>query len=94
MKPILFLILLIGLLNLKNTIRGPRQDYFAVDKSKRLGIGVLYFGLMIALVIGMWALDGPLERHRLLEQGGNELSQQSQLQQESRLPSVEYLVRC
>ena len=86
-SPILFLILLLGLFNLKNTIRGPRQDYFAVDKSKRLGIGVLYFGLMIALVIGMWALDGPLERHRILEQGGNELSQHSQLLPESRLPA-------
>lgn len=68
-SPILFLILLLGLFNLKNTIRGPRQNYFEVDAKRRIGIGAAYFGLMIALVLGMWVVNEPLERHRLLEQG-------------------------
>lgn len=83
-SPILFLILLLGLFNLKNTIRGPRRDYFDVDGKKRLAIGVAYFGLMIALVLGMWVVNEPLERHRTLEQGS---AQQSQLLPEARLPA-------
>ncbi len=59
-SPILFLILLLGLLNLGRTLRGPRRDYFDVPGHRRLAMGVAYFGLVVALTFGMWIADRPL----------------------------------
>jgi Zn-dependent protease len=63
-SPILFLILLLGLFTLGRTLRGPREDYFDVEPSKRLTMGVAYFGLIAALAVGMWAADLPLAEWR------------------------------
>jgi Zn-dependent protease len=74
-SPILFLVLLLGVFNLKNTIRGPHREYFEVEANKRIGIGAAYFALMIALVIGMRVADEPLSKHRMLEDSAGQQSQ-------------------
>jgi len=58
--PILFLILLIGLFNIRQVIRGPSEDYFKIATEKRLTIGVAYFSLIILLVVAMWTTEKPL----------------------------------
>jgi Zn-dependent protease len=63
-SPILFLILLLGLFSLGRVIRGPREGYFDVAPSKRLAMGAAYFGLLVALAVGMWAADIPLQELR------------------------------
>jgi len=63
-SPILFLILLLGLFTLGQTVRGPRQRYFDVAPARRLAMGVAYFGLLAALALGMWVADRPLEALR------------------------------
>jgi Zn-dependent protease len=60
-SPILFLILLLGLLSLGRTIRGPREGYFDVDPARRMAIGVSYFALIALLALGMWISGAPLE---------------------------------
>ncbi len=60
-SPILFLILLLGLLSLRRTIGGPRKGYFDVDPAKRMAIGAAYFGLVALLALGMWVSSAPLE---------------------------------
>jgi Zn-dependent protease len=62
--PLLFLILLVGLMNLGRVIRGPREGYYEVAPSRRLTMGVAYFGLASLLTVGMWAADGRLESLR------------------------------
>jgi Zn-dependent protease len=63
-SPILFLILLLGLFTLPSTLRGPREGYFDVPPRRRLAIGAIYFALIAALAIGMWAADRPLQALR------------------------------
>ena len=60
-SPILFLILLLGLVGLRRTTQGPREGYFDVKSDKRWLMGVAYFGLIALLAIGMWVADQPLE---------------------------------
>jgi len=55
--PMLFLILLFGLFNLGHTIREPRHGYYEVAASKRLMMGVTYFGLAALLALAMWSVD-------------------------------------
>jgi len=56
-SPILFLVLLLGLLGLGKTIRGPRKGYFEIAPVKRLTMGVLYFALLAFLALGMQVTD-------------------------------------
>jgi Zn-dependent protease len=63
-SPILFLILLLGLIGLGRTFRGPREGYFDVEPHKRLAIGLAYFGLLASLALGMWVANVPLESIR------------------------------
>ena len=63
-SPILFLILLLGLFTLGRTLRGPREGYFDVAPARRVTMGAAYFGLVVALVVGMWAADRQLEPWR------------------------------
>jgi Zn-dependent protease len=63
-SPILFLILLLGLFTLPQTLRGPREGYFDVTSGQRLAVGGAYFGLIAALAVGMWLADQPLEAFR------------------------------
>lgn len=63
-SPILFLILLLGLLNARQTFRGPREGYFDVEPEKRWTMGVAYFGLVVLLALGMHVADQPLEQLR------------------------------
>lgn len=59
--PLLFLILLFGLLGLRRVIRGPREGYYDAEPEKRFAIGVAYFGLAALLALGMWTADRQLE---------------------------------
>jgi Zn-dependent protease len=59
-SPILFLILLLGLFGLARTLRGPRPGYYEVAREKRQLIGLAYFGLLVVMVLGMFAADQPL----------------------------------
>ncbi len=59
-SPILFLVLLLGLLSLKQVIRGPREGYFEVPLWQRQAMGAAYFGLMALMALGMWVADTPL----------------------------------
>jgi Zn-dependent protease len=59
--PLLFLILLVGLMGLGRAIRGPRPDYYEVAPARRLGMGIAYFGLAGLLALAMWAVDLRLE---------------------------------
>ena len=63
-SPILMLILVLGLFSLPRVVRGPREGYFDVPGSKRLAMGVAYFGLVAALSVAMWIADRPLEGMR------------------------------
>ena len=63
-SPLLFLILLLGLVTLGRTMRGPRPGYFDVPVGKRVAIGVAYFALVALLALGMWATDARLEHLR------------------------------
>ena len=58
--PLLFLILLVGLLQLGRTIRGPREGYWDVPAAKRLSMGVAYFGLAGLLALAMWSTEARL----------------------------------
>jgi len=59
-SPMLFLILLFSLFNLRRTLSGPHADYFAIARGRRLVMGAAYFGLVIALALGMWLAERPL----------------------------------
>ncbi len=59
-SPILFLILLLGLFTLASTLRGPRKDYYDAPASRRIAMGIAYFGLIVLLALGMWAAEVPL----------------------------------
>lgn len=59
-SPILFLILLLGLLSLPRVLRGPREGYFDVPTGRRVAMGAAYFGLLAALSVAMWVADQPL----------------------------------
>jgi len=63
-SPILLLILLLGLLSLGRTIKGPREGYFEVAPRKRITIGAAYFVLLALLALGMQVSDKPLESIR------------------------------
>jgi Zn-dependent protease len=69
-SPILFLILLLGLMGLKRAIQGPREGYFDVESNRRLAMGVAYFGLLALMALGMWIADMPLEEMRAAGLGG------------------------
>lgn len=58
--PLLFLILLFGLMGLGRAIRGPQPGYYDVAPSRRLAIGVAYFGLAAVLTWAMWITDKEL----------------------------------
>jgi len=60
-SPILMLILLLGLFNIKQVIRGPSEDYFKIPREKRLTIGIAYFSLIILLVLAMRTTEAPLQ---------------------------------
>lgn len=60
-SPILFLILLLGLMGLTRAIRGRKEDYYEVSADKRLLMGIAYFGTLALLVLGMWLAEQPLE---------------------------------
>jgi len=60
-SPILMLILILGLLGLGQTIRGPREGYFDTTPGRRRAMACAYFGLLAALTLGMWVADGHLE---------------------------------
>lgn len=59
--PLLFLILLFGLLGLGQAIRGPRPGYYDVAPAKRVAMGAAYFGLAALLALAMRAAEAPLE---------------------------------
>lgn len=59
--PMLFLILVFGLLSLGRVIRGPRPGYYRVAPAKRLAMGIAYFGLAALLALGMHVAGKPLE---------------------------------
>jgi Zn-dependent protease len=59
-SPILLLVMILGLFRVKDTIRGPSEDYYRVDPAKRWTIGLAYFVLLGALAVGMWVSDRPL----------------------------------
>ena len=59
--PVLFLILLFGLMGLGRAIRGPRPGYYDVEPAKRVAIGAAYFGLAALLAWAMWIADQELE---------------------------------
>jgi len=63
-SPLLFLILLLGLFNIRSVVRGPREGYFEAAPSQRLIMGVAYFGLMMALAVGMGVANAPLDEWR------------------------------
>lgn len=60
-SPILFLILLLGLMNIKQVVRGQTSRYFDVPLWQRQVMGAAYFGLMALMALGMWAADSPLK---------------------------------
>jgi Zn-dependent protease len=63
-SPILLLVLLLGLLGLRGTIRGPRAGYFEVEPRRRWAMAAAYFGLLASLSIGMRVAEGPLAELR------------------------------
>jgi Zn-dependent protease len=63
-SPILMLILILGLLGLGRTLRGPTADYFDVAPERRRIMALAYFGLIAALALGMWTADRELESFR------------------------------
>jgi Zn-dependent protease len=59
--PLLFLILLFGLMGLGQAIRGPRPGYYDVAPARRVAMGAAYFGLAALLALAMRAAEAPLE---------------------------------
>jgi len=59
--PLLFLILVFGLLGLGQAIRGPRPGYYEVAPAKRVAMGAAYFGLAALLALGMHVAEAPLK---------------------------------
>jgi Zn-dependent protease len=62
-SPILFLVLLLGLVGLWHTLRGRGEPagYFDAPPAKRRLMGAAYFGLVAVLAVGMWWADRPLQ---------------------------------
>ena len=60
-SPILFLILLLGLLGLGRAIRGPHAGYYEVPSRKRWIMGSAYFALVVLLVLAMSVSDRSLK---------------------------------
>lgn len=61
-SPILLLILFLGLFNLKRILKEPSKDYYRVESSKRITMGIAYFLLLGLLTLGMWSAEKPLEK--------------------------------
>lgn len=62
--PMLLLILALGLLSLRRTVRGADPSYYDVAPRKRLAMGAAYFALAALLTVGMHAADRALETLR------------------------------
>lgn len=60
-SPILFLILILGVVTLVKTIKNKDKTYYEVGLKKRAVIAVLYFGLMGIMAIGMVIAEHPLQ---------------------------------
>jgi len=60
-SPILFLILLLGIINLKSLLRSNTEDYYAIPAGRRLMIGSAYFGLLATLALASWMIEEPLK---------------------------------
>ncbi len=60
-SPILFLILLLGLMGLGRTLRGHNKKYYDIAPSKRWKMGMAFFLLLAIMVLGMWTADAQLE---------------------------------
>jgi Zn-dependent protease len=66
-SPMMFLLLLFGLLNLGELRRPPREDYYRIPPARRLAIGAAYVGLVVVLVFASWWTDGALSGQGLLD---------------------------
>jgi Zn-dependent protease len=60
-SPLLLIILLLGAIQLYRLVKNPKPEYYDVAASRRAIMGASYFGLLSAMVLGMWIAGGPLE---------------------------------
>jgi len=60
-SPLLFLILIIGGVNLFCRISKDQAAYYHVHAAKRVMIGTSYFGLLVIMALGMWFASGRLD---------------------------------
>jgi Zn-dependent protease len=61
-SPILGLILVLGLFTIWRTWTSPVPGYYEISPNQRVAVAVGYFGLLVALALGMSLADGPLEQ--------------------------------
>ncbi len=61
-SPILGLILVLGLFTIWRTWTSPVAGYYEISPARRIAVATGYFGLLIALALGMSLADGPLEQ--------------------------------
>lgn len=52
-NPILIVILIFGIVEIVNSLKRPNKEYFKVEPAKRVVFAVVYFGLLLALGLGM-----------------------------------------
>jgi Zn-dependent protease len=60
-SPLLFLILVFGVLTFFRTLKHTPTTYYEVDGKSRGLIALSYFGLIAVMTLGMWIADQPLQ---------------------------------
>jgi Zn-dependent protease len=60
-SPLLLIILVLGLFQVRSSLRSTDPSYYAVPAARRVAVGLAYFALAAILALGMWAADQPLQ---------------------------------
>jgi Zn-dependent protease len=65
-SPMLLLILIFGVLNLRSLLHSPSAGYYAIPAGRRLAMGAAYFGLLAFLALAGWQSERPLAHVAML----------------------------
>lgn len=60
-SPLLFLILVFGVISFFRMLKQGRAEYYEVDVKHRTSIALIYFGLIAIMTMGMWLAQKPLQ---------------------------------
>lgn len=76
--PLLLVILLLGLFQLRRSLRSTPEGYYDIAPARRIAVGAGYFGLLGALSLGMWVTEQRLAHLKTGESGPRPRGSQQQ----------------